>query len=106
MSDLSINIVESVEYVKLRLVIAFGLVVAFIFLFIGRISETIILIVALLMSLLMAFIVIHALGYSIDNLSLMELTLSFGLFVDYAIVFLENMIPQMEDFGERIEKAS
>ena len=106
MYDRSINIGESVDDVKLTLVIAFGLVVAVIFLFIGRISETIIPIVALPMSLLMTFIVMHALGYSIDNLSLMALTLSIGLLVDDAIVFLENMIRRMEDFGESPVKAS
>jgi HAE1 family hydrophobic/amphiphilic exporter-1 len=106
MYDRAELIAESVDDVKLTLVIAFVLVVGVIFLFIGRFTETIIPIVALPLSLLITFVVMRALNYSIDNLSLMALTLAIGFLVDDAIVFLENMIRRMEDFGESPLKAS
>jgi HAE1 family hydrophobic/amphiphilic exporter-1 len=106
MYDRSESIVESIDDVKSTLVIAFLLVVFVIFLFLGRFTETLIPIVALPLSLLITFIVMRMLNYSIDNLSLMALTLSIGFLVDDAIVFLENMIRRMEDFGESPLKAS
>src|SRR5204863_8437115 len=56
--------------------------------------------VALPLSLLLTFIVMNVLGYSLDNLSLMALTLAIGFLVDDAIVFLENTVRRMEQFGE------
>ncbi|MDR2737874.1 MAG: efflux RND transporter permease subunit [Puniceicoccales bacterium] len=106
MYDRSESIIESINDVKLTLVIAFILVVGVIFLFFGRLTETIIPIIALPLSLLITFVVMRALNYSIDNLSLMALTLSIGFLVDDAIVFLENMIRRMEDFGESPLRAS
>ena len=58
----------------------------------GRARDTLIPVVALPMSLLLTFIVMHLLGYTLDNLSLMALTLSIGFLVDDAVVFLENMV--------------
>jgi HAE1 family hydrophobic/amphiphilic exporter-1 len=98
--------VDSINDVKLTLVIAFVLVVGVIFLFLGRFTETVIPIVAMPMSLLITFIVMRMLHYSLDNLSLMALTLAIGFLVDDAIVFLENMIRRMEDFGESPFRAS
>ena len=98
--DQSINIIHSVNDVKETLFVAFVLVVLVIFLFLGRVRDTFIPIVALPMSLLLTFIVMYFLGYSLDNLSLMALTLSIGFLVDDAIVFLENMVRRMEDFKE------
>ncbi|MDR2603025.1 MAG: efflux RND transporter permease subunit [Puniceicoccales bacterium] len=106
MYDRSKTIVESIRDVKQTLVVAFILVVGVIFLFLGRPMETIIPIVALPLSLLITFVVMRMLNYSIDNLSLMALTLAVGFLVDDAIVFLENMIRRMEDFGESPLKAS
>ncbi|MDR1232945.1 MAG: efflux RND transporter permease subunit [Puniceicoccales bacterium] len=106
MYDRSESIIESIRDVKQTLVIAFVLVVGVIFLFFGRLTETIIPIVALPLSLLITFIVMRMLNYSVDNLSLMALTLAVGFLVDDAIVFLENMIRRMEDFGESPLKAS
>ncbi|MDR1457477.1 MAG: efflux RND transporter permease subunit [Puniceicoccales bacterium] len=106
MYDRSESIIESIKDVKQTLVIAFVLVIGVIFLFLGRFTETIIPIVALPLSLLITFIVMRMLNYSIDNLSLMALTLAVGFLVDDAIVFLENMIRRMEDFGESPLKAS
>lgn len=106
MYDRSESIIESVNDVKLTLMISFALVIGVIFIFLGRFTETMIPIVSMPVSLLMTFVVMRMLGYSIDNLSLMALTLSIGFLVDDAIVFLENMIRRMEDFGESPYKAT
>lgn len=104
--DRSEVIIESIDDVQMTLVIAFALVILVIFLFLGRIRETIIPLVAMPLSLLMTFLAMHLCGFNLDNLSLMALTLSIGFLVDDAIVFLENMIRRMEDFGESPLKAS
>ena len=78
------------------LLIAFVLVVIVIFVFLGRATDTLIPVVALPLSLLLTFIVMRLLGYSLDNLSLMALTLAIGFLVDDAIVFLENTVRRME----------
>ena len=94
--DRSQTIVNSVADVKATLLIAFVLVVAVIFLFLGRATDTLIPTVALPMSLLLTFMAMKVLGYSLDNLSLMALTLAIGFLVDDAIVFLENTVRLME----------
>ena len=94
--DRSITIQNSVNDVKETLIIAFSLVVIVIFAFLGRATDTMIPVVALPMSMLMTFLAMYLLGYSIDNLSLLALTLSIGFLVDDAIVFLENAVRRME----------
>jgi hydrophobic/amphiphilic exporter-1 (mainly G- bacteria), HAE1 family len=94
--DRSQTIIHSVQEVEVTLAIAFVLVVVVIFLFLGRASDTLIPAVALPLSLLLTFIVMELLGYSLDNLSLMALTLAIGFLVDDAIVFLENTVRRME----------
>jgi HAE1 family hydrophobic/amphiphilic exporter-1 len=94
--DRSQTIVNSVDDVQVTLLIAFVLVVAVIFVFLGRATDTLIPAVALPLSLLITFIVMGLLGYSLDNLSLMALTLAIGFLVDDAIVFLENTVRLME----------
>jgi HAE1 family hydrophobic/amphiphilic exporter-1 len=94
--DRSQSIVHSVDDVQATLAIAFVLVVLVIFLFLGRATDTLIPAVALPLSLLLTFIAMRALGYSLDNLSLMALTLAIGFLVDDAIVFLENAVRRME----------
>lgn len=94
--DRSASIVHSVKDVQATLVIAFVLVVMVIFAFLGRVTDTLIPVVALPLSLLITFIAMHGLGYSLDNLSLMALTLAIGFLVDDAIVFLENTVRRME----------
>src|SRR5262245_11219052 len=94
--DRSRSIVNSVNDVRETLVIAFVLVVIVIFLFLGRATDTLIPAVALPLSLLITFISMRLLGYSLDNLSLMALTLGIGFLVDDAIVFLENTVRRME----------
>ena len=98
--DRSASIVNSFEDVQWTLIIAFVLVVLVIFLFLGRAADTLIPTVALPLSLLLTFVVMNILGYSLDNLSLMALTLAIGFLVDDAIVFLENVVRRMEKFGE------
>jgi HAE1 family hydrophobic/amphiphilic exporter-1 len=98
--DRSLSIVHSVRDVQVTLMIAFLLVVIVIFIFLGRATDTLIPAVALPLSLLLTFIVMWMFGYSLDNLSLMALTLAIGFLVDDAIVFLENTVRRMEG-GER-----
>jgi hydrophobic/amphiphilic exporter-1 (mainly G- bacteria), HAE1 family len=97
--DRAVTIVNSVNDVKATLEIAFVLVVLVIFLFLGRARDTLIPAVALPLSLLLTLIVMFILGYSLDNLSLMALTLAIGFLVDDAIVFLENTVRLMEERG-------
>jgi HAE1 family hydrophobic/amphiphilic exporter-1 len=106
MYDRSEKIIESIDDVQVTLIIAFVLVILVIFLFLGRVRETIIPLVAMPLSLCITFIAMRMFGFSLDNLSLMALTLSIGFLVDDAIVFLENMIRRMEDFGESPLQAS
>jgi len=94
--DRSLSIVRSVLDVEETLLIAFVLVVIVIFVFLGRATDTLIPAVALPLSLLLTFIAMKLLGYSLDNLSLMALTLAIGFLVDDAIVFLENTVRRME----------
>ena len=103
--DRSQSIVDSVQDVKLTLVIAFILVVMVIYVFLGRATDTLIPVVALPLSFLITFAVIASLGYSINNLTLMALTLAIGFLVDDAIVFLENVVRRAEH-GESILKAA
>jgi hydrophobic/amphiphilic exporter-1 (mainly G- bacteria), HAE1 family len=95
--DRSKTIVDSTKDVQETLYIAFALVVMVIFLFLGRARDTLIPAVALPLSLLLTFVVMKVLGYSLDNLSLMALTLAIGFLVDDAIVFLENTVRLMEE---------
>ena len=94
--DRSASIVHSVADVQATLIIAFVLVVIVIFAFLGRVTDTLIPVVALPLSLLITFIAMRGLGYSLDNLSLMALTLAIGFLVDDAIVFLENTVRRIE----------
>ena len=81
---------------KFTLLLTIGLVVLVIFLFLRNISATIIPSLALPASIVATFAVMYLLDYSLDNLSLMALTLSVGFVVDDAIVMLENIVRHME----------
>jgi HAE1 family hydrophobic/amphiphilic exporter-1 len=94
--DRSASIVNSLFDVETTLSIAFVLVVMVIFVFLGRASDTLIPAAALPLSMLLTLLAMQVLGYSIDNLSLMALTLAIGFLVDDAIVFLENTVRRME----------
>jgi len=98
--DRSLSIRESVNDVKFTLFLALCLVILVIFLFLRNLSATIIPSLALPMSIIGTFSVMYLLDYSLDNLSLMALTLSVGFVVDDAIVMLENIVRHME-MGER-----
>ncbi len=104
--DRSLSIKHSIIDVQETLVIAFVLVVLVIFFFLGRATDTLIPVVALPLSLLLTFTAMHILGYSLDNLSLMALTLAIGFLVDDAIVFLENTVRRMERFNENALQAA
>ncbi|MGE5246879.1 MAG: efflux RND transporter permease subunit, partial [Verrucomicrobiota bacterium] len=90
--DRSVSIRDSVQDVKFTLFLAICLVVLVIFLFLRNLSATVIPSMALPMSVVGTFAVMYLLGYSLDNLSLMALTLSVGFVVDDAIVMLENIV--------------
>jgi HAE1 family hydrophobic/amphiphilic exporter-1 len=94
--DRSVTIRQSVNDVESTLFITICLVVLVIFLFLRNVSATIIPSLALPMSIVGTFAVMYLLGYSLDNLSLMALTLSVGFVVDDAIVMLENIMRHIE----------
>ncbi|MEP6593594.1 MAG: efflux RND transporter permease subunit, partial [Acidobacteriota bacterium] len=104
-SDRSVSIRESVDDVKFTLLLTIALVVLVIFLFLRNLSATIIPSLALPFSIVGTFAVMWAFGYSIDNLSLMALTLSVGFVVDDAIVMLENIVRHMEMGKTRMQAA-
>ena len=94
--DRSAAIRESVNDVKFTLFVAICMVVLVIFLFLRNLSATVIPSIALPMSLIGTFAVMYLLDYTVDNLSLMAMTLSVGFVVDDAIVMLENIVRHME----------
>src|SRR5207344_510708 len=95
-NDRSETIRASVHDVKITLLATVCLVILVIFLFLRNISATLIPSLALPASLVGTFTAMYLLGYSLDNLSLMALTLSVGFVVDDAIVMLENIVRHME----------
>jgi hydrophobic/amphiphilic exporter-1 (mainly G- bacteria), HAE1 family len=103
--DRSETIRKSVDDVKHTLYLTLMLVVLVIFLFLRNLPATVIPSLALPMSLVGTFAVMSLLGYSLDNLSLMALTLSVGFVVDDAIVMLENIVRHMEMGKGRLEAA-
>jgi hydrophobic/amphiphilic exporter-1 (mainly G- bacteria), HAE1 family len=94
--DRSQSIRDSVHDIKVTLLLTVVLVVFVIFLFLRNISATVIPSLALPASIVGTFAAMSLLGYSLDNLSLMALTLSVGFVVDDAIVMLENIVRHME----------
>jgi HAE1 family hydrophobic/amphiphilic exporter-1 len=103
--DRSQTIRESVHDVQFTLGLTVCLVVLVIFLFLRNLSATIIPSLALPMSIVGTFAIMYLFGYSIDNLSLMALTLSVGFVVDDAIVMLENIVRHIEA-GEPVFEAA
>jgi HAE1 family hydrophobic/amphiphilic exporter-1 len=103
--DRSQSIRESVADVKFTLLLTIALVVMVIFLFLRNLSATVIPSLALPMSIVGTFAVMALLGYSLDNLSLMALTLSVGFVVDDAIVMLENIVRHVEQGKRPMEAA-
>jgi HAE1 family hydrophobic/amphiphilic exporter-1 len=103
--DRSLTIEASVKDVKFTLLLTLCLVVMVIFIFLRSVSATIIPSLALPMSLIGTFGVMYLLNYSLDNLSLMALTLSVGFVVDDAIVMLENIVRHIEK-GEPVYESA
>jgi HAE1 family hydrophobic/amphiphilic exporter-1 len=103
--DRSASIRDSVRDVKFTLWLTLSLVVMVIFLFLRSLTATAIPGVAIPMSIVGTFAVMYLLGFSLDNLSLMALTLCVGFVVDDAIVMLENIVRHME-LGEGVRQAA
>jgi len=103
--DRSVSIRDSVEDVKFTLFLSLCLVVLVIFLFLRNISSTLIPSLVLPFSIVGTFGAMYLLNFSLDNLSLMALTLSVGFVVDDAIVMLENIVRHIER-GEGVLEAS
>ena len=94
--DRSLSVRHSVEDVQFSLLLAIALVIMVIFLFLRNFYATLIPSVAVPLSIVATFGVMYKLGYSLDNLSLMALTLSVGFVVDDAVVVLENIVRHLE----------
>ncbi|MBD8872818.1 efflux RND transporter permease subunit [Rhodanobacter sp. DHB23] len=103
--DRSVSIRASVDDVQYTLLLAGVLVVLVIYLFLGNASATLIPALALPVSIIGTFGVMYALGYSLDNLSLLALTLVVGFVVDDAIVMLENIVRHIETGMDPYEAA-
>jgi HAE1 family hydrophobic/amphiphilic exporter-1 len=103
--DRSQAVRESVNDVKFTLLLTVALVVMVIFLFLRNLSATLIPSLALPLSIIGTFAAMYLLGYSMDNLSLMALTLSVGFVVDDAIVVLENIVRHIEMGKSRLQAA-
>ncbi|HPE48355.1 MAG TPA: efflux RND transporter permease subunit [Hyphomonas sp.] len=98
--DSSVFISASIREVWVTLGIAVGLVTLVIFLFLGSFRSTIIPAITVPVSITATFIVLFALGFSVNLLTLLALVLAIGLVVDDAIVVLENIHRRMEEYGE------
>ena len=103
--DRTETIRASVNDVQLTLALSIGLVVFVIFLFLGSARATIIPAVALPLSLIGTFGIMALCGYSLDNLSLMALTVATGFVVDDAIVMIENVVRYIEQGVRPLEAA-
>jgi HAE1 family hydrophobic/amphiphilic exporter-1 len=105
LSDKSLSIRASVRDVEFTLVLAIALVVLVIFLFLRNVRATIIPSIAMPLSVIGTFMVMHVLGFSVDNFSLLALTLAVGFVVDDAIVVLENIVRHIEHGQKSMEAA-
>jgi len=103
--DRSVTIRASVNEVQNTLYLALVLVVMVIFIFLRNVSATVIPSIALPMSIIGTFAVMYLFGYSLDNISLMALTLCVGFVVDDAIVMLENITRHIEQ-GKSVMQAT
>jgi HAE1 family hydrophobic/amphiphilic exporter-1 len=103
--DRSQGIRESVQDVQFTLMLTIALVVMVIFLFLRNVSATIIPSLAVPLSIIGTFGVMYALGYTVDIISLMALTLCVGFVVDDAVVMLENIVRHMEAGKPRMQAA-
>src|SRR2546428_2194585 len=105
LTDRTTTIRASVEDVQFELMLTIALVVMVMFLFVRTLAATIIPSVAVPLSLVGTFGVMHLLGYSLNNLSLMALTISTGFVVDDAIVMIENIVRYIEEGDPPLQAA-
>jgi multidrug efflux pump len=105
LADRTVTIRASIEDMNFELMLSIALVVLVIFLFLRNVSATIIPGVAVPLSLIGTFAVMYGLGYSINNLTLMALTIATGFVVDDAIVMIENIIRFLEAGDSPLEAA-
>ena len=105
LTDRTETIRASVKDVEFEMMLTICLVVMVIFLFLRNLSATIIPAVAVPLSIVGTFAVMYLLGYSLDNLSLMALTISTGFVVDDAIVMIENIDRFLEEGHSPMEAA-
>jgi HAE1 family hydrophobic/amphiphilic exporter-1 len=96
LNDRSVSIRESIEDVNFTMLLTVALVVLVIFLFLKHTAATLIPAMSLPVSLIGAFFLMYWLGYSLDNISLLGITLAVGLVVDDSIVVLENIMRYVE----------
>ncbi|WP_421912430.1 efflux RND transporter permease subunit [Mesorhizobium sp.] len=106
LNDRSTSIRQAVDDVQFTLLLTIALVIMVIFVFLRRVTATIIPAVAVPISLIATLGIMFLFGFSIDNISLMGLTLAVGLVVDDAIVMLENIFRHMEEDGLSAMEAS
>jgi len=105
LTDRTTTIRASVEDVQFELMLTVGLVVMVIFLFLRNLSATVIPSIAVPLSLVGTFGVMYLLGYSLNNLTLMALTISTGFVVDDAIVMIENIVRYIEEGQNPLQAA-
>ena len=105
LNDRSVSIRESLEDVEFTLALSVALVVLVIFLFLKNFAATLIPTLALPVSLIGTCAFMYVFGYSIDNISLLAITLAVGFVVDDAIVMLENIVRHIEDGMKPFEAA-
>jgi len=101
LTDRTVTIRASVEDVEVELVLAIGLVVGVIFIFLHDPSATLIPALSVPLSIVGTFAIMHLMGFSLDNLSLMSLTIATGFVVDDAIVMIENIARYIEAGQDR-----
>jgi len=97
LNDRSLSIIEAIHDVNITLALTVLLVILVIFLFLKHISATVIPSISLPISLIGAFFLLYFMGYSLDNISLLGITLAVGLVVDDSIVVLENIMRYVEE---------
>lgn len=105
LNDRSVSIREAIHDVNLTLMLTIVLVVLVIFLFLKRLSATLIPVLSLPISLIGCCALMYWFGFSLDNISLLGITIAVGLVVDDAIVMLENIVRHMEDGMEPLAAA-
>ena len=105
LNDRSLSIIEAIHDVNLTLALTVLLVVLVIFLFLKHVSATVIPSISLPISLIGAFFLLYFLGYSLDNISLLGITLAVGLVVDDSIVVLENIMRYIEQGMDPLKAA-